>query len=55
MIAVYAFNLIAVGVVYALGRLNLNLGALGLGALMSAAIWVPYFLLSERVQRTFLR
>lgn len=55
MIGVYLFNLVCVSGMYAIGRIAMLTPAEIFGAFFGAAIWVPYFFLSSRVKRTFLR
>jgi hypothetical protein len=52
-IALSLFNLAAVGCLYALGRSH-SLAPREFGAVGGAVLWVSYFLLSDRVKRTFL-
>jgi hypothetical protein len=54
IIAVYLFNLASLGALYALGRSRLATPSDAVSAVTGAVIWVPYFLLSNRVKRTFL-
>ena len=55
MVAVYLFDLLCVAGLYAFGRSTMLTPSETVGAFLTAAIWVPYFLFSSRVRRTFLR
>ena len=54
LIAVYVLNLALLVALYAFGRGRLVAPGDAWSALIGVVIWVPYFLLSDRVKRTFL-
>lgn len=54
LIAVYLLNLASLGALYALGRSRFATPTDAMSAVTGVVIWVPYFLLSDRVKRTFL-
>jgi Protein of unknown function (DUF2569) len=54
LVAVYVLDLVTLGGFYISGRGHLMAPRERIGALLGSAIWVPYFMLSDRVKRTFL-